>query len=106
MAPLPPITATLLVSLPWTPERASFIKINTDESIKGKSFTVTLNGLSTSGVFEKDNEFWNSGADGGLTIYLISDDNIVTLDVYHGCPDIESIQLKIDGKNIPIVYQQ
>ena len=96
------MTATMLVSLPWTPQRASFIKINTDESIKGKSFTVTLNGLSTSSVFEASNEFWNSGADGGLTIYQISDDNIVTLDVYHGSPAIESITLKIDGVNVPI----
>ena len=105
MAPLSPITATLLVSLPWAPERASFIKINTDESIKGKRFTVTLNGISTSGVFEPQNEFWNSGADGGLTIYLISDDNIVTLDVYHGSPDIESIQLKIEGVDVPIILK-
>lgn len=95
----------MLVKLPWTPERASFIKINTDESIKGKSFKVTLNGKTTSSVFEASQQFWDSGSDGGLTIYLISDDNTVTLDVYHGSPAIESIQLEIDGKNIPIVYQ-
>ena len=99
------MTANMLVTLPWTPERAGFIKINTDESIKGKSFTVTLNGKSTSGVFENNNEFWNSGEDGGLTIYLISDDNIVTLDVYHGSPAIESIKLKIDGVDVPITLK-
>ena len=101
-APLPSMTATMLQTLPWTPERTSFIKINSDESVDGKPFTVTINGKAYSGTFGSSNPFWRSTTDVGLDFYAIDSDNTITVDKMGACPNIESITLKIGGVNVPI----
>lgn len=104
-APLPSITATMLQTLPWTPARGSFIKINSDESVDGKQFTVTINGKSYSGTFGTANPFWRSTTDVGLDFYDIGSDNTITVDKIGACPNIESITLKIGGVNVPITLK-
>ena len=101
-APLPSITATMLQTLPWTPQRSSFIKINSDESVDGKQFTVNINGKSYSGTFGDAKSFWRSTTDVGLDIYTIDDDNSISVEKVGACPNIESITLKIGGVNVPI----
>lgn len=101
-APLPSMTATMLQTLPWTPQRASLIKINSGESVKGKRFTVTINGKAYSGSFEVGQAFWRSAVGEGLDLYVIDTDNTISVDQRGNCPNIESITLKIDGVNVPI----
>lgn len=104
-APLPSMTATMLQTLPWTPQRANFIKINSAESVVGKKFTVTINGKSYSGSFVQANPFWRSTTDVGLDFYVIDTDNTITVDKIGACPNIESIALKIDGAEVIITRQ-
>lgn len=96
------MTANMLVTLPWTPQRANFIKINSGESVKGKSFTVTIDEMGYEGTFVEGQTFWEDPMGAGLTIYLITDTNEIVVDQKGNCPDIESITLKIDGVNVPI----
>lgn len=96
------MTATMLQTLPWTPQRDSLIKINSAESIVGKPFTVTINGKSYTGTLEDGNTFWESTTNVGLDIYYIDGDNNITVDKIGACPAIESITLKIDGANVVI----
>ena len=92
----------MLVTLPWTPQRANFIKINSAESVKGKPFTVTINQIGYEGTLVKGQSFWEDPMGAGLTIYRISDTNEIVVDKKGDCPAIESITLKIDGVNVPI----
>ena len=101
-APLPSMTATMLQTLPWTPQRDALIKINSAESVDGKPFTVTINGKSYSGTFGTANPFWRSTTDVGLDFYVIDSDNTISVDKIGACPSIESIKLKIGGVNVPI----
>ena len=101
-APLPSMTATMLQTLPWTPQRASFIKINSVKSVKGKPFIVTINGKSFTGTFDDNLPLWRSASGVGLDIYNIGSDNTITVDQIGNCPVINSITLKIDGANVPI----
>lgn len=97
------MTATMLVTLPWSPQRASMIKINSGESVKGKSFTVTIDEIGYEGTLVDGQTFWEDPMGAGLTIYHISDTNEIVVDKKGNCPDIESITLKIDGVNVPII---
>ena len=101
-APLPSMTATMLQTLPWTPQRASLIKINSAKSVKGKVFTVTINGKSFTGTFDDALPLWRSTSGVGLDIYTIDSDNNISVDKMGDCPSIQSITLKIDGANVPI----
>lgn len=92
----------MLQTLPWTPQRDSFIKINSAESVVGKSFTVTINGKSYTGTFGDANPFWRSTTDVGLDFYYIDGNNNISVDQIGACPNIESITLKIDGANVVI----
>lgn len=104
-APSPSMTATMLQTLPWTPARDSFIKINSGESVDGKQFTVTINGKSYSGTIGISNAFWRSTTDVGLDFYDIGADNTITVDKIGACPNIDSITLKIGGVNVPITLK-
>lgn len=95
----------MLQTLPWTPGRSSFIKINSAESVDGKQFTVTINGKSYSGTFGTANPFWRSTTDVGLDFYDIGSDNTIAVDKIGACPNIESITLKIGGVNVPITFK-
>ena len=101
-APLPSMTATMLQTLPWTPQRDSLIKINSKESVVGKTFTVTINGKSFTGTFGESLPLWRSASGVGLDIYDIDVDNTITVDQIGNSPSIQSITLKIDGVNVPI----
>lgn len=101
-APLPSMTATMLKTLPWTPQRDSLIKINSVKSVKGKVFTVTINGKSFTGTFDDSLPLWRSASGVGLDIYTIDSDNTISVDQIGNCPVINSITLKIDGANVPI----
>ena len=101
-APLPSMTATMLQTLPWTPQRSSFIKINSDESVDGKKFTVTINGKAYSGTFGNAKPFWRSSTGVGLDVYNIDVGNSISVDKIGDCPSIQSITLKIDGANVVI----
>ena len=101
-APSPSMTATMLQTLPWTPQRASFIKINSKESVEGKTFTVTINGKSFTGTFGDSLPLWRNASGVGLDIYTIDVDNTISVDQLGDCPIIQSITLKIDGANVPI----
>lgn len=92
----------MLVTLPWTPQRANFIKINSDESVKGKHFTVTIDEMGYEGTLVDGQTFWEDPMGAGLTIYLISDTNEIVVDQKGNCPTIESIKLKIEGVDVPI----
>ena len=100
MAPLPPISGTLLVSLPWTPQRAGIFKINTAESIVGKPFSININGTVNAGVFGSGNLLWQSGS-GALTQYLISEDNTVVVDKMGNPPIVDNLTISIDGREVP-----
>ena len=102
------MTANMLVTLPWSPQRSNMFKVNSDESIIGKNFVATINGKSYSGTFPTNYTgvniaFWRSTTDVGLDIYNISEDNTVTVDNIGACPSIETFQLKIDGVNVKII---
>ena len=96
------MTATMLVTLPWTPQRASMIKINSAESVKGKQFAVTINGMGYEGTLVDGKSLWEDPMGAGLSIYHISDTNEIVVDKKGDCSDIESITLKIGGVNVPI----
>ena len=96
------MTATMLVTLPWTPQRASMIKINSAESVKGKHFSVTINTMGYEGTLVDGQSFWEDPMGAGLTIYHISDTNEIVVDKKGDCSAIESITLKIGGVNVPI----
>lgn len=96
------MTATMLVTLPWTPERANFIKINSVKSVKGKPFTVTIDQIGYEGTLVEGQTFWEDPMGAGLSIYLITDTNEIVVDQKGNCPTVESITLKIDGVNVPI----
>ena len=99
------MTANMLVTLPWTPQRANMIKINSTESIKGTSFTVTINGVSYNENFVVNSPFWRNSSGAGLNIYQISDANEIVVDKVGDCPAIESIRLNIEGVNVPIILK-
>ena len=101
-APLPSMTATMLQTLPWTPQRDSFIKINSAESVKGKPFTVRINGTSFTGTFDNALPLWRKTTGVGLDIYNVDDYNSIAVDKLGDCPVINSIKLKIDGVDVPI----
>ena len=92
----------MLVTLPWSPQRASIIKINSPESIKGRVCTVAINNIGYQGTLVEGQSFWEDPSGAGLTIYLISDTNEIVVDRKGDCPTIESIKLSIDGVNVPI----
>lgn len=92
----------MLVTLPWTPQRANFIKINSGESVKGKHFTVTIDEIGYEGTLVEGQTFWEDPMGAGLTIYLITDTNEIVVDQKGDCPAIESIKLKIEGVDVPI----
>lgn len=102
VAPSSPLTATMLVTLPWTPQRASLIKINSAESVIGKSFTVTIDEMGYGGTLVDGQTFWEDPMGAGLTIYHISDTNEIVVDQKGNCPVIDTIKLKIDGVDVPI----
>lgn len=95
----------MLVTLPWTPQRANFIKINSAESVNGKPFTVTINQIGYEGTLVKGQSFWEDPMGAGLTIYLITDTNEIVVDQKGDCPAIESIKLKIEGVDVPITLK-
>lgn len=92
----------MLVTLPWTPQRASLIKINSAESVKGKHFTVTIDEMGYESTLVDGQTFWEDPMGAGLTIYHISDTNEIVVDQKGNCPTIESIKLKIEGVDVPI----
>ena len=96
------MTATMLQKLPWTPQRDYFIKINSDVSVDGKPFIVTINGKVYKGTFGESKPFWRSTTNVGLAVYLIDAGNTISVDVVGDCPNIESITLKIGSINVPI----
>ena len=99
------MTANMLVTLPWTPQRATIIKINSPESIKGKTFTVTIDQIGYGSTFVEGQTFWEDPMGAGLTIYHISDTNEITVDQKGNCPAILSIKLKIEGVDVPITLK-
>lgn len=96
------MTAMMIVRLPWVPVRSYFMKINSDVSVVGKKFTVTINGKSFSGRFGRLKPFWRRNPGAGLNFYAIDDDNSIAVDIIGDCPNIESIKLNIEGGNVPI----
>ena len=99
------MTATMLVTLPWTPQRASMIKINSPESIKGSVYSVAINEIGYVGTLVEGQPFWEDPMGAGLTIYHISDANEIVVDKKGDCPAIESITLKIEGVDVPITLK-
>lgn len=95
----------MLVTLPWTPERATIIKINSPESIKGKQFTVTINQMGYQSTLVDGQTFWEDPMGAGLTIYQISDANEIVVDQKGNCPVVETIKLKIEGVDVPITLK-
>ena len=93
----------MLQNLPWTPQRAYFIKINSAVSVVGNRFTVTLNGKLYSGIIELNKPFWRFTTDVGLNIYAIDDDNSIAVDIIGDCPIINKIKLKIGGVNVLVL---
>ena len=96
------MTATMLQKLPWTPQRDYFIKINSDVSVDGKPFIVTINGKVYKGTFGEAKPFWRSTTGVGLDLYQIDAGNTISVDAVGDCPNIESITLQIGGANVPI----
>lgn len=92
----------MLVTLPWTPQRASIIKVNSTDSINGSTFIVTINGESYDNTFVVGRPFWENSSGAGLTINNISDANEIVVDKMGDCPAIESITLNIEGVDVPI----
>ena len=99
------MTATMLVTLPWTPQRASMIKINSTESIIGSTFTVTINGESYDDTIFEGRPFWENSSGAGLTMYRITEANEIVVDKKGDCPAIESIALNIEGVDVPIIFK-
>ena len=99
------MTANMLVTLPWTPQRASMIKINSAESIIGMVYTTTINGESYSDTFAEGRAFWENSSGAGLSMYRISDANEIVVDKKGDCPAIESIKLNIEGVDVPIILK-
>ena len=99
------MTANMLVTLPWTPQRATIIKINSPKSIKGSVFAVTINEIGYDGTLVDGQLFWEDPIGAGLTIYHITDTNEIVVDQKGDCPEIESIKLKIDGLDVPITLK-
>lgn len=99
------MTATMLVKLPWTPQRDYFIKINSTTSPVGQPYIVTINGRSYSGTIAGSGPFWRNTAGAGLDFYLIESDYRISVDVFGDCPNIESVSLKINGINVPITLK-
>lgn len=95
----------MLVTLPWTPQRASMIKINSNESIIGSAFIVTINGESYDNTFVVGRPFWENSTGAGLTLYHISDANEIVVDKKGDCPAIESITLEIESVDVPITLK-
>ena len=95
----------MLVTLPWTPQRATIIKINSPESIKGSAYTVTIGGIGYEGTFVEGQSLWEDPIGAGLTIYHITDTNEIVVDQKGDCPVIESIKLKIEGVDVPIILK-
>ena len=81
------------------------IKINSPESIKGSVYAVTINEIGYEGTLVKGQSFWEDPNGAGLTIYHISDTNEIAVDKKGDCPDIESIKLKIEGVDVPIILK-
>ena len=79
------------------------IKINSPESINNKAFTVTINEIGYEGTLVDGQSFWEDPIGAGLTIYHISDTNELVVDKKGDCSDIESIKLKIEGVDVPII---
>ena len=99
------MTATMLVTLPWTPQRATIIKINSPKSIKGSVYSVAINEIGYEGTLVDGQPFWEDPIGAGLTIYHISDTNEIVVDQKGDCPVIESITLKIGGVNVPVTLK-
>ena len=99
------MTATMLVTLPWTPQRAPMIKINSPESIDGSVFSVTINGESYDDTLGQNHMFWENSSGAGLRIYLITEANEIVVDQVGDCPAIESITLNIEGVDVPITLK-
>lgn len=99
------MTATMLVTLPWTPQRASMIKINSPESIKGSVYSVTINQIGYEGTLVEGQSFWEDPIGDGLTLYHITDTNEIVVDRKGDCSAIESIKLKIEGVDVPIILK-
>ena len=72
-------------------------KINITESIVGKPFSVSINGTVNTDVFGVGNALWQT-SNGALTIYNISEDNIVTADTMGQLPNVDSFTISIDGR--------
>lgn len=49
--------------------------------------------------------FWEDPMGAGLTIYHITDTNEIVVDQKGDCPVIESIKLKIEGVDVPIILK-
>lgn len=81
------------------------IKINSPKSIIGSAFTVTINGESYNDEFLEHIQFWVNSSGAGLDIYQISDANEIVVDKRGDCPAIESIKLKIEGVDVPIILK-
>lgn len=81
------------------------IKINSTESIKGSVFAVTINEIGYEGTLVDGQSFWEDPVGAGLTIYHISDTNEIVVDKKGDCPAIESIKLKIEGVDVPIILK-
>ena len=99
------MTATMLVKLPWTPERASFIKINSGESIIGNTFGVTINGETYQDTLFDGRPFWENSSGAGLTVYHVTEANEIVVDQKGDCPAIESIKLNMEGVDVPITLK-
>ena len=81
------------------------IKINSPESINNKAFTVTINEIGYEGTLVDGQSFWEDPIGAGLTIYHISDTNELVVDKKGDCSDLESIKLKIEGVDVPIIQK-
>ena len=79
------------------------IKINSPESIKGSVYAVTINEIGYEGTLVEGQSFWEDPSGAGLTIYHISDTNEIVVDKKGDCPAIESIKVKIEGVDVPII---
>lgn len=99
------MTANMLVTLPWTPERATIIKINSPESIIGSVYTATINGESYDDTLFEGRPFWQNSSGAGLTVYRITEANEIVVDQKGNCPNIESIALNIEGVDVPIILK-
>ena len=81
------------------------IKVNSPESIKGSVYSVTINEIGYEGTLVEGQSFWEDPMGAGLTIYLISDTNEIVVDKKGDCPAIQSVKLKIEGVDVPIILK-